>query len=65
MPQRETARHALRRDAASPPDVLGAMQSRLRQSQRENDDLRRQITRLNCRLEVLFQHQSPMQEGID
>ncbi|SDB73229.1 hypothetical protein [Belnapia rosea] len=45
---------------ASPShDALAAAQSRLRQSIRENADLRRQITRLQRRLEVLHQRQPP------
>ena len=40
-------------------EALAAAQSRLRQSMRENTELRRQITRLQRRLEVLHQHQPP------
>lgn len=41
-----------RRATAPPPDLLEAAESRLRQCQRENGDLQRQITRLKRRLEV-------------
>jgi hypothetical protein len=42
------------RPLASPShDALNAAQSRLRQSMRENADLRRRITRLQRRIEVL------------
>jgi hypothetical protein len=40
------------RDVIPPPDLLDAAQSRLRQCQRENDDLRRQVTLLKRRLEL-------------
>ncbi|MBI0537780.1 hypothetical protein D9599_19665 [Roseomonas sp. KE2513] len=38
-----------------PPDLLRAAESRLRQSQRENDDLRRQISTLRRRMEARIQ----------
>ncbi|HEY8610347.1 MAG TPA: hypothetical protein VIL69_03545 [Roseomonas sp.] len=48
------------RGAAPPPaEVLDAAQSRLRQCQRENGDLQRQITRLKRRLENLPPRQPP------
>jgi hypothetical protein len=51
------------RPQRSPPslshDALDAAQSRLRQSMRENGDLRRRITQLQRRLEVLHQRQPP------
>jgi uncharacterized membrane protein YccC len=40
-------------------DALDAAQSRLRQSMRENADLRRRITQLQRRIEVLHQQQPP------
>ena len=41
-----------RRGAVPPPDMLEAAQSRLRQCQRENGDLQRQIARLKRRIEA-------------
>lgn len=38
-----------------PPDLLGAVESRLRQAQRENEDLRRSIAQLRRRLEAAIQ----------
>ena len=38
-----------------PPDLLAAVESRLRQCQRENDDLRRHISQLRRRLEASIQ----------
>ena len=38
-----------------PPDLLSAAESRLRQCQRENDDLRRHISLLRRRLEASIQ----------
>ncbi len=40
-------------------DALDAAQSRLRQSMRENADLRRRITQLQRRIEVLHQQMPP------
>ncbi|MBL6080738.1 hypothetical protein JMJ56_22230 [Belnapia sp. T18] len=57
-PQRESSQadSALRRKPASAShDTLAAAQSRLRQSMRENADLRRRITQLQRRIEVLHQ----------
>lgn len=64
-PQQDTTRGSLGTTAVPPADVLGAVQSRLRQTQRENNDLRRQISRLNRRLEFLYQRQSPLQGSND
>ena len=64
-PPHDASRDTVRKVTAPSADILGAMQSRLRQSQRENADLRRQITRLNRRLEGLFHHQSPLNSSID
>ncbi|MCR0984265.1 hypothetical protein [Roseomonas populi] len=47
-----------------PPHLLEAAESRLRQSQRENADLRRQITLLKRRLEAL-QPRQPAPEWED
>ncbi|MFT8247201.1 hypothetical protein [Roseomonas sp. BN140053] len=58
MPRRENGAPPDPRRPA-PPDMLEAAQSRLRQSQRENDDLRRQISRLKRRLEAMHQPSPP------
>ena len=54
-----TERRPDRAAVPPPPNALEATQSRLRQCQRETGDLRRQITRLNRRLEVLLRHPPP------
>ncbi|MFC0408238.1 hypothetical protein [Roseomonas elaeocarpi] len=46
---------ASRRPAEDPAEALKATSSRLRQAQRENDDLQRQIRRLRQRLEASYQ----------
>jgi uncharacterized membrane protein YccC len=46
-------------------DALDAAQSRLRQSMRENADLRRRITQLQRRIEVMHQRQPPPPPGED
>jgi hypothetical protein len=52
-----------RRPASPSHDALNAAQSRLRQSMRENADLRRRITRLQRRIEVLHrQRPAPVPE---
>jgi len=50
--------------APAPPlrEALDAAESRLRQSQRENADLRRQITLLKRRLEALQPRPMPLEE---
>jgi hypothetical protein len=42
-----------RRATPPPPDLLEAAESRLRQCQRENGDLQRQVARLKRRLEAV------------
>ncbi|SHJ73026.1 hypothetical protein SAMN02745194_03214 [Roseomonas rosea] len=51
-----------RKPAPPPPDALEAAQSRLRQSQRENADLRRQITRLKRQVEALTPRRPPPED---
>jgi ubiquinone biosynthesis protein UbiJ len=53
------------KEMAVPPEkeALDAAESRLRQSQRENADLRRQITLLKRRLEALQPRQPPQWQG--
>ena len=46
-----------------PPDLLRAAESRLRQCQRENDDLRRSVSALRRRLETRIQR--PAEWGED
>ena len=60
-PKGEAARDPshLRKTEPPPHDALGAAESRLRQAQRENDDLRRQNARLKRRLEAAHQYQRP------
>jgi len=57
-PAREGSRTAAarpRRAVEDPAEALKATSSRLRQAQRENDDLQRQIRRLRQRLEASYQ----------
>ncbi|MBP0445617.1 hypothetical protein J8J14_12605 [Roseomonas sp. SSH11] len=56
------AEEAGRKPGPPPPDLLDAAQSRLRQCQRENADLQRQLTRLKQRLEVLKPRPAPPEE---
>ncbi|WP_043833045.1 hypothetical protein [Muricoccus aerilatus] len=48
--------------APPPPDMLRAAESRLRQCQRENDDLRRQLSTLRRRMEARIQRPEPWDE---
>lgn len=43
-------------------DSLGAIGSRLRQAQRENDELRRQNAQLRRRLDAVHQYQRPSEQ---
>lgn len=61
-PKRDAARNRAHLHKAPPPDMLGALESRLRQAQRENDELRRQNARLRRRLDAAHQYQGPSEE---
>jgi len=51
-----------RRAAPPPPDVLSAVESRLRQCQRENEELRRGMAQLRRRLEARIQRPPAREE---
>jgi len=50
------------RAAPPPPDLLSAAESRLRQCQRENDDLRRHISQMRRRMEAQIQRPARREE---
>lgn len=51
-----------RKAAPTAHENLGAIESRLRQAQRENDELRRQNARLRRRLDAVYQYQRPSEQ---
>jgi len=59
MPRREAVRTSSHLHRAIPPphEIVSAVESRLRQAQRENDELRRQNAQLRRRLEAAHQFQ--------